>query len=79
MKAMVHAHKMHMREVLQQILSAARSFNNTAVFCKFMSPLRNISKLMEDTEKLASGFNGESVTVHLTTYLNKCTMLLFPF
>jgi len=23
--------------------------------------------------------NGESVTVHLTTYLNKCTMLPFPF
>jgi hypothetical protein len=23
--------------------------------------------------------NGESVTVHLTVQLNKCTMLLFPF
>jgi hypothetical protein len=22
---------------------------------------------------------GESVTVHLTTYLNKCKMLFFPF
>jgi hypothetical protein len=30
-------------------------------------------------KKLAWVLNGESVTVNLTTQLNKCTMLLFPF
>jgi len=30
-------------------------------------------------EQLALVLNGESVTVHSTTYLNKCTMLVFPF
>jgi len=40
MKAMVYVHKMNMREdLLQRILSAARSFNNAALFRKVMSPL----------------------------------------
>ena len=30
-------------------------------------------------EQLVQVFNGQSVTVHLTTYLNKCIILLFPF
>jgi hypothetical protein len=40
-----------------------------------------VSKQEEDTspEQLAWVLNGESVTVHLTAYLNECTMLLFPF
>jgi len=81
MKAMVNAHKANMREeLLQWILSAARSFNNAAVLRKVMSPLRKcIQTEGGHFEQLASGLNGESVTVHLTTYLNKCTMLLFPF
>jgi len=40
MKAMVYAHKLNMREeLLQQILSTARSINNSAVLCKVTSPL----------------------------------------
>jgi len=40
MKAMVYAHKVNMREeLLQQILSAARSINSAALFCKFSSSL----------------------------------------
>jgi len=30
-------------------------------------------------KQLALVLNGEYVTVHLATYLNKCTMLFFPF
>jgi hypothetical protein len=39
MKAMVCAHKVNMRELLQQILSAARNFNNAAVLRKVTSPV----------------------------------------
>jgi len=40
MKAMVYAHKVNMREeLLQRILSAARSINNTAVLNKVTSSL----------------------------------------
>jgi hypothetical protein len=78
---MVYEHKVNMtEELLQQILSAARSFNSAAVLPKVMSPLRKcIQADGGHCEQLASGLNGECVTVHLTTYLNKCTMLIFPF
>jgi hypothetical protein len=39
MKAMVYAHKVYTRELLEQIFSVARNFNNAAVLRKFMSPL----------------------------------------
>jgi hypothetical protein len=40
MKAMVYAHKVNTRdELLQRILSAARSINNAAVLCKVASSL----------------------------------------
>jgi hypothetical protein len=40
MKAMAYAHKVNMREeLLQRILSTARSINNTAVLCKVTSSL----------------------------------------
>ena len=42
---------------------------------------QNASKQTEDRyfEKFAWVLNGQSVIVHLTTYINKCTTLLFPF
>jgi len=84
MKAMVYAHKVNTREeLLQRILSAARSINNAAVLrkvtCSLVTRVRKF--ILADGghfEQLASVLNGESVTVHLTKYLNKCTMLLFP-
>jgi hypothetical protein len=39
MKAMVYAHKVNTRELLQRILSAARSIDNAAVRRKFKSYL----------------------------------------
>jgi len=39
MKTMVYAHKVNTRELLQRILSAARSINNAAVLHKFTSSL----------------------------------------
>jgi len=39
MKAMVYAHKVYTRELLQRILSAARNFNNAALLRKFTSPV----------------------------------------
>jgi len=85
MKAMVYAHKVNTREeLLQRILSAARSISNTAVLRKVTSSLdTQLRKFIQADgghfEQLASVLNGESVTLHLTAYLNKCTMLLFPF
>ena len=83
MKAIVYAHKVNMRELLQQILSAARSINNTAVLHKATSSLDTwVRKFIQADvghfKQLASVLNGKSVTVHLTTYLNKCTKVLFP-
>ena len=83
MKTMVYAHKLNTRELLQRILSAARSINNAAVLRKFTSSLvTRVRKFIQADkghfEQLAWVLNGESVTVHLTTYLNKYTMLLFP-
>jgi len=71
-------------ELLQRILSTARSINNAAVLCKITSSLfTQVRKFIQADgghfEQLASVLKGESVTVHLTTYLNKCTMLLFLF
>jgi len=85
LKAMVYAHKVNTREeLLQRILSAARSFNNAAVLRKFTSSLvTRLRKCIQTDgghfEQFVWVFNGESVTVHLTTYLNTCTMLLFLF
>jgi len=85
MKAVVCAHRVDTREkLLQRILSAARSINSAEVIRKVTSSLvtrvRNVSK--QDGghfEQLVLVLNGQSVTVHLAIYLNKCTMLFFPF
>jgi len=84
MKAMVYAHKVNTRkELLQQILSAARSINNAAVLCKVTSSLVTwVRKFIQADgrhfRQLTWVLNGKSVTVHLTTCLSKCTKLLFP-
>jgi hypothetical protein len=72
------------KELLQRILSAARSNNNAAALRKVTSSL--VTQVRKCTqadgghfEQLALVLNGETVTVHLTTRLNKCTMLLLPF
>ena len=81
MKAMVYAHKVNTtEELLQRILSDARSINNAAVLCKFTSCLVTPVRKCIQVDgghfiQFASMLNGESVTVHLTTYLNKCTTL----
>ena len=77
-------HKVNMTELLQQILSAARSFNNAAVLCKVTSSLvtrfrKGIQEYEGHFKQLVWVLNAESVIVHLTTHLNKCTMLLFLF
>ena len=85
MKAMMFACKVNTREeLLQRILSAARSINNAAVLRKVTSSLvSRVRKCIqadgEHFEQFAWMLNGESVTIHLTTSLNKCTMLLFTF
>ena len=85
MKATVCAHGLNTRDELNQwILSTARSINNAAVLRKFTSSLvTRVRKWIQADgghfEKHALVLNGESVTVHSTTYLNKCTVLLFPF
>jgi len=85
MKALVYAHKVKKTEkLLQRILSAARSMNNAAVLCKVTSSLvTRVRKCIQADgghfEHFARVLKGESVTVHLTTQLNRCTMLLFPF
>jgi hypothetical protein len=82
LKAVVYAHKVNAREeLLQRILSAARIINNAAVFRKVTSSVvTRVRKCIQGHfEQLACVLNDESVTVRLTTWLNKCTMLLFPF
>jgi len=85
MKAMAYAHKVNMREeLLQRILSAARSINNAAVLRKVTSSVVTwVRKCIQADgghfEQLVWVLNSESVTVHLTRHLNKCTNLLFPF
>jgi hypothetical protein len=74
----------HERKLLQQFLSTARSINNAAMLRKVTSSLVTRVRICIQTEgghfkHLALVLNGESVTVYLTTYLNKCTMLFFPF
>jgi len=82
MKAMVYARKVNTREeLLQRILSAARSINNAAVLRKVTSSLvTRVRKYIQADEghfqKFAWVLNGESVTVHSTTQLIKRTMLL---
>jgi len=74
MKAMVYAHQMNTREeLLQRILGAARSINNAVVLRKVTSSLvTRVRKCIQADgghfEKYAWVLNGESVTVHLTTY-----------
>jgi len=83
MKAMVSARKVNVREkLLQRTFSAARSIKNAAVLCKVTSSLvTRVRKCIQidggHFEQLAWVSNGESVTVHLTAYLNKCKMLFF--
>jgi len=84
-KAMVYVHKVNTREeLLHRILSSARDINNTAVFHKVISALVTWVRKCSQAdggyfEQFAWVLNSESVTVHVTTYLNKRTMLLFPF
>jgi len=85
MKVIVYARKVNTREeLLQRILSAARNINNIVVLRKVTSSLVTwVRKCIQadggHLEQVARLLNGESVAVHLTAYLNKCTMLLFPF
>jgi len=88
MKDMLYAYKVNTREeLLQRILSAARSTNNVAVLHKVTSSLvTRVRKCIQADgghfEQFSCVLSGKSVTVHLTTYLtylNKYTMLLFPF
>ena len=71
-KAMVYAHKLNTREeLLQRILSAARSINNAAVLRKVTSSLvTRVRKCIQTDgghfEQFAWVLSGESVTVHLT-------------
>jgi len=75
MKAMVYAHKVNTREeLLQQIHSAARSINNTAVLRKVTSSLvtRDRKFIQADGghfEQLVWVLNGESVTVVFSSEL----------
>jgi hypothetical protein len=71
----------HKRRTTLAILSIARTINNAAVLCKVTSSLvTRVRKFIQADgghfEQLAWVLNGESVTVHLTTHLNKRTMLL---
>jgi hypothetical protein len=84
MKAMVYAHKLNKREkLLQWTLSSARSIDSAAVLRKSTSSLvirvRKCIQADGHFEQFAWVLNSKSVTVHLTTNLNKCTMLVFPF
>ena len=77
MKALVYAHKVNTREELQGILSAA-------VLRKVTSSLvTRVRKCIQADgghfEQLALVLNGESITIHLTKFLNKWTMLFFLF
>jgi len=70
-KPMVYAHKLNTRELLQRILSAARSLKNAAVLRRFASSLvTEVTKYSQADgghfEQFAGVLNGESVTVHLT-------------
>jgi len=84
MKAVVSIHKVNTREeLLQRILSIVKSINNAAELHKvtrsLVTPVRICIQVDGGHfEQLARVLNVESVTVHLTTYLNKCTMLFFP-
>ena len=85
MKAIAYVQKVKTREeLLQRILSAARSISNAAVLrivtsCLIIRARKCIQADGGHFEQCARVLNSQSVTAHLTTYLNKCTMLLFPF
>ena len=75
--------RLYSEGLLQRILCAARSVNNAAVFRKVTSLVTRVRKFIQAErghfEQFAGVLNGESVTAHLTAWLNKSTMLLFPF
>jgi len=86
MKAMVCAHKLNMRELLQGILSAGRSINNAGVLRRVSSSLvrrfRKCTNVQADGghfERLALVLYGESVTVNITIYFNKEVYLMIYF
>ena len=70
---MIYAHKVNTREeLLQLILSAARSINNATVLRKVTISLVTLVRKCTQAdgghfEKFASVLNNQSVTVHLTT------------
>jgi hypothetical protein len=71
------------KELLHRILRAARSIKDAAVLRNFTGSLvTQIRKCIKvdggHFEQSAWELNGRSVTVHLTAYLNKSTMSLFP-
>ena len=81
MKAMVYAHKVSTTEkLLQRISGAARSIKTLQWFVQvpWSHESENASK-QDTSNNLFWVLNGQSVTVHLTAQLNKCTMLLFSF
>jgi hypothetical protein len=47
MKAIVYAHKVNTRELLQRILSATRSINNAAVLPKVTSSVVTVRKCIQ--------------------------------
>ena len=70
----------HERRTTPATSRAARNINNTAVLRKVtISLVTRVRKCIQadggHLEQFARVLNGQSVTVHLTTYLNKCTML----
>jgi len=85
MEAMVYAHKVNTtKELLQRIHSVARTINNVAVLREvtncLVTPVRKcIQADGGHFEQFAWALNSQSVTVHLTAYLSKCTMLHFTF
>jgi hypothetical protein len=73
-----------LRYVVKRAVTDSPLNSNAAVLRKGTSPLgKGASKCNQADgghfEQFAWVLSGESVTVHLTKCLNKCTMLLFPF
>ena len=74
----------HERTTLSNSQRCKKHQNAATVLRKFTSSLVTwVRKCIQADgghfEKLAWVVNRESVTLHLTTYLNKCTKFLFPF
>ena len=84
MKALVYAHQVNTANTTPANSQNCKSINNTAVLHRVtISLVTQVRKCIQADEghfeQFAWVLNNESVTVHLTTQLNKCTMLLFPF